>query len=444
MGDDMQRRRIKSRKLVQSVLATSAAVLTLVIASWAAGQEKVLYTLTAVEGEDPAASLIFDASGTLYGTAASGGLRRCGTVFALSPVGNGGWSESTLHDFGCGPSDGKSPESALVFDQSGNLYGSTASGGSNDCGVIFKLTRLSSGSWAESVVHDFGGIHGREQVDGCHPYSSLVFDVSGNLYGTTTVGGGGITEGSCNDGCGTAFELSAAKGGGWTEHVIHRFHGRNSDGENPFSGLILDGMGNLYGATFAGGTVFGGTIFKLTLKNGNWNESVLYNFQGGHDGANPYACPVFDRTGILYGTTVNGGFSDVGTVFRLAPVSVSRWKESILHSFVIGSNDGFYPFGSVIVDTAGNLYGTTEFGGAHQQGQKGAGTVFKLTPSTGGYWKEKILFNFSHREQGKQLQRNPFGGLVTDLDDNLFGTAQPSGALGGVVFEATGKGHPVP
>ncbi len=440
----MQLRQIKSRMSVKSVLATFVSVLTLVIASWAAGQEKILYTLTAIEGEDPSAGLIVDAKSTLYGTATSGGTKLCGTVFALSPAGKGNWSESTLHDFGCGPSDGKSPQSSLVFDPSGNLYGSTANGGKNDCGVIFKLTPLSDGSWQESFVHDFGGIGKSGEVDGCHPYSSLVFDVAGNLYGTTTVGGGGITGGSCNRGCGTVFELSAAKGGGWTERVIHRFHGRNSDGENPFSGLILDGVGNLYGATFAGGTVFGGTIFKLTLKNGNWNESILYNFQGGRDGANPYASLVFDRTGVLYGTTVNGGFFDVGTVFRLAPVSGGRWKENVLHSFVIGSKDGFYPFCSVIFDTAGNLYGTTEFGGAHQEGQKGAGTVFKLEPRTGDYWKEKILVNFSHREQGKQLQRNPFGGLVADLDGNLFGTAQPSGALGGVVFEVTGKGHPVP
>ena len=188
----MQLRRIKPQKALRSVLATSVVVITVVVASWAARQEKVLYTLTAVEGEDPVASLIVDADGTLYGTAASGGSKRCGAAFALSPAGNGGWSESTLHDFGCGPSDGKSPQSALVFDQSGNLYGSTANGGRNDCGIIFKLTLLSDGSWAESVVHDFGDIHGSEQVDGCHPYSGLVFDVAGNLYGTTTAGGGGI------------------------------------------------------------------------------------------------------------------------------------------------------------------------------------------------------------------------------------------------------------
>jgi len=399
---------------------------------WAKSQEEVLYTLTAPEGENPVAGLALDANGTLYGTAASGGSSYCGTVFALTRSRSGGWEESTLHNFACGPSDGKSPYSALVLDQSGDLYGTTVYGGSHDCGIVFELTRLPGGGWSESVIHDFGARdHG--QVDGCHPYSSLVFDASGNLYGTTSVGGGGITEGSCQEGCGTVFQLSPAKGGGWTESVIHRFHGRNNDGENPYSGLAIDGSRNLYGTSFAGGTVFGGTIFELTPGKKGWKENVLHNFQGGRDGANPYAGLILSRAGVLYGTTSNGGSSNVGTVFKLRSDSGGQWKEIVLHSFAIGGNDGFYPFAGVVLDAYGNLFGTTEFGGARQQGQKGAGTVFRLTPGAGGRWKEKIVFDFSSK--GAQGQRNPFGGLVSDAKGDLFGTAQPLVGLGGVIFE---------
>jgi uncharacterized repeat protein (TIGR03803 family) len=437
MNGEMEMRREEFGNGFHKTLTTSAVILMLVSAAWAASKEKVLYTLTVAEGINPAASLVFDANGALYGTATGGGQGTCGTVFAVSPTGNGGWTESTLHSFACGPSDGKAPHSALVFDQVGNLYGTTANGGSRDCGIVFELTPLSGGGWTESVLHDFGG-GGNGQTDGCNPYSNLVFDAAGNLYGTTSTGGGGITEGSCNHGCGAVFKLSAAKGGGWTESVIHSFRGRNNDGENPFAGLVMDKAGNLYGTTFSGGTVFGGAVFRLTLNHGNWKETVLYNFQGGDDGANPYAGLVFDLAGALYGTTVNGGRSQVGTVFKLAPASGGKWKESVLHSFGFGK-DGFYPFGGVILDAAGNPYGTTEFGGALKQGQKGAGTVFKLVPKSGGGWKEKILFNFSSRERANQMQRNPFGGLVSDANGNFFGTAQPLEGilLGGVVFEVT-------
>jgi len=401
----------------------------LVTAAWAASQEEVLYTLTEAEGINPAANLIFDQKGTLYGTAVSGGSSSCGTVFALSPGGNGGWTESTIHDFACGPADGQSPESALVFDQEGNLYGTTANGGRNHCGIVFELSPSSGGGWTESVLYEFGASKG--QTDGCHPYSALVFDMAGNLYGTTNTGGGGITEGACEHGCGTVFKLSPVKGGGWTESVLHNFRGRNNDGENPFDGLVIDQAGNLYGTTFFGGTVFGGTIFQLIPSHGGWKEHVLYNFRGGRDGANPYASLVFDQAGALYGTTLNGGPSSVGTVFKLAPALRGRWKESVLHGFVVGGKDGFYPFAGLILD-AGNLYGTTEFGGAGQKGQKGAGTVYKLAPRPGAGWKEEIVFNFS----STQVQRNPAAGLVSDAEGNLFGTAQPQG-LGGVIFEIT-------
>jgi uncharacterized repeat protein (TIGR03803 family) len=199
----------------------------------------------------------------------------------------------------------------------------------------------------------------------------------------------------------------------------------------------MDHSGRLYGTSSAGGTVFGGAIFRLTPSHGGWKEQVLYSFQGGQDGAHPYASLAFDQTGALYGTTLNGGASDVGTVFKLSPALGGRWVESVLHRFVSGGKDGFYPFAGVTVDAAGNLYGTTEAGGAHQHGQQGAGTVFKLALSAGGHWKEEVVFSFSTRERANQTQRNPFGGLVSDTNSNLFGTAEPLAGFGGVVFQVT-------
>jgi uncharacterized repeat protein (TIGR03803 family) len=437
MNGETQMRRKQFGNGFHRSLATSAVIFMLATAAWAVSNEKILYTLTSEEGINPAASLIFDANGALYGTTTAGGQSSCGAVFQVSPTGNGAWSESTLHSFACGPADGKAPQSALLFDLAGNLYGTTSNGGSDDCGIVFELTPLSGGGWTESVLYDFGS-GDKGHVHGCHPYSNLVFDAAGKLYGTTNSGGGGITEGSCDHGCGVVFQLSA-QGGGWTESVLHSFRGRNNDGENPFAGLVMDSAGSLYGTTFSGGSVFGGTIFRLTPNQGSWKESVLYNFRGGRDGANPYAGLVFDHAGALYGTTVNGGISSVGTVFQLAPASGGKWKESVLHSFAPGGTDGFYPFDGVILDAAGNAYGTTQFGGALKRGLKGTGTVFKLAPNSGGEWKEEIVFDFSARERADQMQRNPFGGLVSDANGNFFGTAQSLEGilLGGVVFELT-------
>jgi uncharacterized repeat protein (TIGR03803 family) len=434
----MQILRRNSRKLFHGMLTTSAAIFMLVNAAWAVSSEKILHTLTIAEGLNPAGGLVFDGNGTLYGTTTAGGKNSCGAVFALSPTENGLWTESTLHSFACGPEDGKAPQSVLLFDQAGNLYGTTANGGSNDCGIVFELAPSSGGGWTESVLYDFGS-GDKGHTHGCHPYSSLIFDAAGNLYGTTNSGGGGITQGTCDHGCGVVFQLSAAKGGGWSESVLHVFHGRNNDGENPFAGVIMDSAGSLYGTTFAGGTVFGGSIFRVTPDGGHWKESVLYSFRGGHDGANPYAGLIFDPAGALYGTTVNGGSSHVGTVFQLAPSAGGRWKESVLHSFALGGKDGFYPCGGLILDAAGNLYGTTEFGGALKRGRKGTGTVYQVTPKSDGTWREQILFAFSARERANQMQRNPFAGLVSDSNGNLFGTAQPLAGivLGGVVFEVT-------
>jgi uncharacterized repeat protein (TIGR03803 family) len=230
----------------------------------------------------------------------------------------GGWSEKVLHSFN--DTDGAYSSAGLIFDKNGNLYGTTLEGGdygcsASGCGTVFELTPTAGGGWTETVLLNFNG------SDGSGPQAGLIFDAAGNLYGTT-VGGGT----NCPPfGCGTVFELTPTAGGGWTEKVLHSF-GNGTDGANPFAGLIFDAAGNLYGTTYGGGTYRCGasgcgTAFELTpAAGGSWTETVLYSFSRGNDGFEPEAGLIFDSAGNLYGTTAVGGTYDGGTVFELTPV----------------------------------------------------------------------------------------------------------------------------
>jgi uncharacterized repeat protein (TIGR03803 family) len=258
--------------------------------------------------------------------------------------------------------------------------------------AIFAVTLWVTSSWAATnwnakVLHNFGS-----GSDGQYPQSGLIGDAAGNLYGTTTYGG----TYSCGEpNCGTVFELTPIAGGGWTETVLHSF-GSATDGYNPYSGVILDAAGNLYGTTAGGGTHSQGTVFKLSpSEGGGWTETVLHNFGNGTDegAAVPLAGLVLDAAGNLYGTTFVGGAyycadlnGGCGTVFELTPIAGGVWKETVLHSFGGGMN-GYAPYAGVILDAAGNLYGTTEFGGIDDcdvAPDHGCGIAFKLTPTAGG------------------------------------------------------------
>lgn len=270
------------------------------------GTETVLYNFGAgMDGANPSAGLVFDTSGNLYGTTVNGGLFGGGAAFELSPNGGGGWTETGIYSFGGTPTDGLNPYSQLVFDSSGNLYGTTQNGGLYGAGIAFELSPNGIGCCRESPLYNFGN-----GTDGAKPYAGLVFDKSGNLYGTTVDGGvfGG----------GTAFELSPNGTGGWTETGLYSFGSSSSDGLNPYSGLIFDKSGNLYGTTQNGGLYSGGTAFELLPSNiGCCRESPLYSFGNGTDGRNPQAGLIFSPTGTLYGTTVNGGMYSGGTVFGI-------------------------------------------------------------------------------------------------------------------------------
>ncbi len=328
---------------------------------------KVLHNfgISGTDGQQPHARLIFDGAGNLYGTTSAGGSEGYGTVFELTPNGSGGWSEVTLHNFGIVYTDGIYPYANLIFDDSGNLYGTTSKGGSEGHGAVFEMTPNGNGGWTESVLHNFGiGDH-----DGQNPFAGLIFDGEGNLYGTTALGG--------SEGEGTVFEMTPNGNGGWTESVLHNFGIGDHDGLYSYAALIFDGAGNLYGTTVGGGSADDGTVFEMTPNgSGGWMERVLHNFGiSGSDGMGPNAALVFDGAGNLYGTTEGGGSEGDGTAFEMTSNGGGSWTEFILHNFGISDTDGQQLHAGLIFDDTGNLYGTTSLGGSQNDG-----TVFEVIP----------------------------------------------------------------
>jgi uncharacterized repeat protein (TIGR03803 family) len=353
------------------------------------------------------------------------GLMAALAIFTVTLFVTSTWAaaqEQVLHSFGNG-TDGVRPSAGLIFDAAGNLYGTTSEGGAYGAGMVFELTPQAGGGWTEKVLHSFKFF---SVTDGVQPDAGLIFDAAGNLYGTTTSGG------AYNNG--TVFELTRsphAVGGGWTLTLLHSF-GNSTDGSAPSAGLIFDAAGNLYGTTSEGGTYGAGTVFELTPAGGGWTEQVLHSFNNdGADGVSPSAGLIRDAAGNLYGTTYAGGTDAIGTVFELIPMPSGSWTEKVLHSFTYSGTDGAYPTG-LIIDAAGNLYGTTAGGGTYT-----SGTVFELTRSphaVGGGWTLKVLHSFGNVTDGI----NPDSGLIFDGAGNLYGTTIGGPAYNnGTVFELT-------
>jgi len=334
---------------------------------------------------------VFDSNGNLYGTTQYGGAYCggfCGTVFKLTPSGDT-WSPTILWSFGNG-TDGSTPLAGVVLDGQGNLYSSTFFGGDDDYGTVFEL----SPSGAETVLHSFV----RNGTDGNYPQGSLVLDAEGNLYGTTTYGG----DLACGEGCGIVFELSPSG----TETILHSFTPNGTDGYHPVGNLLFDN-GKLYGTTGQGGVYNGGTVFELVPSKNGWTENILWNFGNGADGLEPFAGLIQDKKGNFYGTTNGGGAYGYGTVFELT----RSGTEKVLHSFNFNWTDGMFPAASLVLDDKGNLYGTTSYGGALNYY---GGTVFKLTPSG----RETILHSFDlFTTDGAQ----PNSSLAMDTEGNLYG-----------------------
>lgn len=394
-----------------------------VIPSGGSGSENALYNFAG--GNDPKlpyAGLVFDKAANLYGTTELGGTNNHGTVFEIVPNSNGTWTETVLYNF-TGGSDGGQPYGSLVFDTAGNLYGTTNFGGSSNCnmgcGTVFELIH-GSGGWTETVLYTFTG-----GSDGGEPSARVRFDAAGNLYGTTLQGGniGSV----CSAGCGTVFKLTHGSSG-WSESVLYAFQG-GSDGASPYDGLTFDPAGNLYGTTYAGGASASGTIFKLTPGSSGWTESVLHAFTGGHDGKYPFGDLIFDAAGNLYGTAFQGG-AGYGVVYEVSPLSKGGWHERVLHSFY--NTPAGNPVAGLVLDAAGNLYGTTMLGATQTSCGGGCGALFELTPVAGGTWTYKIIHVFGSATDGYR----PTGDLVLDSASNLYGTTELGGQQGsGMVFQ---------
>jgi uncharacterized repeat protein (TIGR03803 family) len=416
--------------LLLGAAALAAALLT-PIAEAAAVSYQVLYSFCSQsncrDGALPLAGLVMDAGGNLYGTTVfsgvDGGFFREGVVFKLAPDG----TETVLHAYGvCQAAgdcaDGAEPWAGLVMDGAGNLYGTTIFGGAAGQGVVFALEHRPPPfeGYRYRYYHSFCEQSGC--TDGALPYAGLVMDGAGNLYGTTATGGA--------IGLGVVFKQV-----GGTETVLYSFCAQSgcADGAEPHAGLVIDAAGNLYGTTIFGGnnvepgTVSGGgVVFKLAP---NGTETVLYNFcaqSGCADGVHPDAGLVMDAAGNLYGTTPAGGSKYNGVVFKLAP----NGTETVLHIFCSqsGCTDGALPYAGLATDAAGNLYGTTAAGGV-----SGGGVVFKLAPDG----TETVLYNFCSQSSCTDGSE-PRAGLILDAAGNLYGTTHTGGNNGGgVVFIVT-------
>ncbi len=365
---------------------------------------------------------------------------------------------TVLHNFSNG-TDGGSPESMLTMDAAGNLYGTTLYGGTGNggagYGTVFEMFK-NNGSWNLFTIYDFQGDSGNN--DGAGPYSRVVFGPGGNLYGTTIAGGGGESNGCADfgyDGCGTVFTLRPPyrNGGGganaghqgatesaseppikicvglcqWNEAVIFRFV-NGPGGVYPFGGVAFDAVGDMYGTTQLDGVGFqDGIVYELKITTNNgWAESVLYSFEGGTTGGNPYDTLVLDSSGNLYGSARSGGNpgDPQGLLFELSHTG-SGWMENVIHD--LAGSDGAQPFGGLIFDGSGNLYGTTSCGGTGN-----GGTVFELSPSGGG-WQLNLLYSFTGSCQG-----GPADSLTMDSSGNLYGTTYKDGAHSlGSVFKLT-------
>lgn len=393
-------------------LAVLSALLLLAAHPAQAQTETVLYNFTGGnDGAQPEASLTFH-NGNLYGTTQTGGILGYGVVFELSPNGSGGWNQTVLHQFALGeipPPDGGFPTSNVIFDSAGNIYGTTMFGGPadcGDCGTVFELTPNGT-SWTQTILYSFAGGN-----DGLHPQSGLTMDAAGNLYGTTLLGG--------PNNAGTVFELSRS-GDGWTEKIIYAPAVDDSIGM--YAGLAMDAAGNLYGAS-------GATVFELSPNgNGGWNPTVLVTFApSSKEGFDAEGTPVFDQTGNLYGTTAWGGANNYGAVYKLSREN-GTWQESVLYSFPSNRAEGSHPWGGVVLDAAGNIYGTAMNGGPNSTYcLHTCGTVFELSPVAGGGYQEKTLWGFNYIDGS-----TPMDSLVLDSAGKLYGTTEAGGVLAGGV-----------
>jgi uncharacterized repeat protein (TIGR03803 family) len=400
----------------RKVLSVTLIALACTAASAAQGFH-VIHSFNAPgDGSSPLGRLISDKQGNLYGTTSAGGAYGYGSVFELTPpsTSGGSWTETILYSFQGSYLNRQSPQSGLVIDGKGNLYGTTFWGGINNNGTVFELSppAVSGGAWTETTLYEFGslGIGGQ----------GLLYNPAGVLFGTTVWGE-------------NVYELKIPASGG-TALVKNLFSfNAGTNGEEPlYEGgpLVADTSGNLYGTTLFGGAYGYGEVFEVSppaVPGGPWTESVLFSFGGfANDGTSPAGSVALDAAGNVYSTTKDGGLYNQGTVVKLSPPAAAGlpWTETILYSFAGATSDGGTPWAGLVIDKSGNLYGVTYAGGVN-----GVGTVFKVSQS-GGVWTETVLHTFDIRD-GEM----PWAGLMV-RGNRLYGaTSACAGKCGGTIFE---------
>ena len=407
------------KKCTRCSCAVLTAIFTLLVPSaLSQNQYKILHAFTATGGDGGGVygGVAFDQQGNLFGTTGGGGAYGYGTVFELSPNSGGTWEETILASFMNGDLNGQEPQSTPAVDATGNVY-VTNLGGAERGGNILQFMPNSMG-WNLQVIYNFCSRPNCE--DGSNPYSGVAVDHNGNLYGTAFV----------------VFELSPASGG-WAENVLYSFCPTSScnTGFNPFGGVILDRLGNLYGATGLGGPTGGGVVYELRHAAETWKVTVPHSFGTfPGDGVGPTGNTAVDNSGDIFGVTAGGGtnkcITTCGTIYKLTPTSNGHWKETVLFDFTNGST-GFSPVAGVTLDAAGNIYGTTLYGGSSTCG---CGTVFKLSPNSNGTWTYSVLHTFEGPDGN-----SPMAKLVLH-NGKLYGTTVAGGGTSGsfgVVFELT-------
>ena len=370
------------------------------------------------DGLYPWAALVGDGKGNYFGTTSFGGdfvnNGTSGTVFEISPDGKGGTTEKIIYSFS-GGADGGYPTSTLIFDNSGNLYGTTSGGGPNicgvgaGCGVVFELSPNTDGTWSESVLYSFTGA-----ADGFEPIGGLVFDGHGNLFGTTTLGA--LSSGSCFFGCGAIYELSPDGKGRWNFSTLYDFHdGR--DGAGPAGQLVIDQQGNLYG-TDGGAGGFQAAVYELSpVQGGGWKFTSLAYFPGGADGQEFVPGLTRDSHGNLFGAIPLTGANGYGFLFKMER-SGSTWKHHIIYNFTNGS-DGGYPYATPLIAADGLMYGTTYGGGLTGNcgnDNNDCGVVYKLSLN-GDKWIESTVYQFHGGNDGA----TPYGSLIYGPNGSLLG-----------------------
>ena len=396
-------------------VAIFAVIFALALTAWAS-TEKVLWNFKGgSDGSEPWSNyFISDAKGNLYAATAAGGTYSAGTVFMLSPAGK----ETVLYEFKGSNGDGSAPHGRLAFDADGEIYGTTQGGGTNGTGTVYRLSPKSGGGWTEKVIYNFSATG----ADGTAPSAGMTIAADGTMYSTTPDGGA--------FGAGTVFSLKKTSKG-WKQTVIQNLNG-SSNGGFPYEGLMMDTAGNLYGAAPTGGTSGQGVIYRLSLTKKGWVDTVLHSFTGQNgDGAGLYWIDLIsDKSGNIYGATSFGGTNGTGTVWELVYSETKKtYSESILYEFgASGSGDGNNPYGGLAMDSKGNLYGTTLYGGPSN-----IGTFYKLTKQ-GKTWKETILHSFVGANDGNEPTGNPY----IDATGRLYGMTQTGGKSNlGIVYRIT-------